>query len=338
MKCDLLSVAPMMDYTDRHCRYFLRLLSRKIRLYTEMVTTQAILRGNRQKILGYDAAEHPLALQLGGSEPDQLQQCAKIAADYGYDEINLNVGCPSHRVQAGRFGACLLKEPQLVAECVAAMKNAVDLPITVKTRIGVDECDSYEHLWHFITTVAAAGCNTFVVHARKAWLKGLSPKENREIPPLNYDWVYRLKRDFPNLGIVLNGGVKNFQQIHTHLLQVDGVMIGREAYRNAYLLANLDQVFYGVQRSVISRVDLVEEYLPYIEQKLAEGTPFSLLSRPMIGLFQGTQGARYWRRNLTTVKNPSLFQSLRSFRISKYTHYTSREEILMSRLPEIETF
>jgi tRNA-dihydrouridine synthase A len=301
MSESLLSVAPMMDCTDRHCRYFLRLLSRKIQLYTEMVTAAAILRGDRQKLLGYQVVEHPLALQLGGSDPQQLQQCAKIALDYGYEEINLNVGCPSNRVQAGRFGACLLKEPQLVADCVAAMKNAVALPITVKTRIGVDDYDSYEHLCHFIATVAAAGCQVFVVHARKAWLKGLNPRQNREIPPLNYAWVYRLKKDFPSLTIILNGGVKNFEQIQQHLLQVDGVMIGREAYHNPYLLAEIDRVFYGMQHPVMSREELVEEYLRYMERELVVGVPLSLLSRPLIGLFQGTQGARHWRRSLTTT-------------------------------------
>jgi tRNA-dihydrouridine synthase A len=297
----LLSVAPMMDCTDRHCRYFLRLLSQKIRLYTEMITTQAILHGDRPRLLHYDASEHPLALQLGGSEPHQLRECSKIAADYGYNEINLNVGCPSNRVQAGRFGACLIKEPQLVAECVAAMKNATHLPVTVKTRIAVDEYDSYEYLCHFIATIARTGCDTFVIHARKAWLKGLSPKENREVPPLNYNWVYRLKRDFPYLTIILNGGVKNFQQIHEHLLQVDGVMIGREAYRNPYLLAHVDQVFYGAKQPLISRTDLVEAYWVYMGRQSAKGVPFSLLSRPLIGLFQGIQGARAWRRNLTTA-------------------------------------
>jgi tRNA-dihydrouridine synthase A len=311
MKDHLLAVAPMMDCTDRHCRYFLRLMSKKIRLYTEMVTAQAILRGDRQKLLRYNISEHPIALQLGGSDPQQLQQCAKIAEDYGYDEINLNIGCPSDRVQAGRFGACLLKAPQLVAECVAAMKHAVDLPVTVKTRIGVDDCDSYEYLCHFITTVAEAGCSIFIIHARKAWLKGLSPKENREIPPLNYDCVYRLKKDFSHLGIILNGGVKNFQQIQAHLLQIDGVMIGREAYRNPYLLANVDQVFYGVQRSTISRFDLVEQYLFYVEQQLAQGVPFSLLLRPLIGLFQGTQGAKDWRRSLTTSNYKKNISELR---------------------------
>ena len=297
----LLSVAPMMDCTDRHCRYFLRLLSQKIGLYTEMVTAAAILRGDRQRLLGYRPVEHPLALQLGGSDPQQLQECAKIAVDYGYNEINLNVGCPSNRVQAGRFGACLLKEPNLVADCVAAMHNAVTLPITVKTRIGVDDYDSYEHLCHFITTVAAAGCNVFVVHARKAWLKGLNPRENREIPPLNYDWIYRLKNDFSNLSFIVNGGVKNFSQIRQHLLQLDGVMIGREAYHNPYILAEIDQVFYDLPGPVISREAVLEEYLRYIEDELITGVPLSLLTKPLIGLYKGTTGARHWRRSLTTI-------------------------------------
>ena len=295
----LIAVAPMLDWTDRHYRYFIRLLSRHTLLYTEMVTTGAILRGDRERLLAHDPAEHPLALQLGGSDPAELARCARIAADWGYDEINLNVGCPSDRVQSGRFGACLMAEPDLVAACVAAMRAATDLPVTVKTRIGIDERDSYQELADFVRRVAAGGCTVFIVHARKAWLSGLSPKENREIPPLRHEVVHRLKRDFPELTIVLNGGLTTLEQVTEQLRQVDGVMIGRAAYENPYLLAEVDRRFFGSSASPPNRHQVVRALLPYLEERLRAGTPLQCMTRPILGLFQGIPGARAWRRVLS---------------------------------------
>lgn len=292
-------VAPMMDWTDRHDRYFLRLISRRVRLYTEMLTTGAILHGDRDKLLGYDLSEHPVAIQLGGSDPKELATAAMIAAAWGYDEINLNVGCPSNRVQSGRFGACLMAEPLLVAECVAAMKAAVKIPVTVKTRIGIDDRDAYEHLQRFIDANAGAGCDVFIIHARKAWLQGLSPRENREIPPLHYDVVYRLKADFPELTIVINGGITDLQQVEGHLAQVDGVMLGRAAYHNPYLLAEVDRRFFGATRPPLSRHQVIEALLPYVAQQLAQGVHLSAITRHVLGLFQGLPGARAWRRHLS---------------------------------------
>ncbi len=300
------SVAPMMDWTDRHCRYFLRLISRHALLYTEMVTTGAILHGDHFRHLRYHPAEHPLALQLGGSDPAALAQCARIAADYGYDEINLNVGCPSDRVQDGRFGACLMAEPALVAECVAAMRAAVHTPITIKHRIGIDDQDSYEEMCQFVRTVASAGCSTFIVHARKAWLSGLSPKENREIPPLRYELVYQLKRDFPQLEIIINGGITDWPAIDEHLRHVDGVMLGREAYHNPYILAPVDARLFGVPTPARSRDEVLDALLPYVSQALAaqaDGRPASTLqhiSRHILGLYHGEPGARAFRRVLST--------------------------------------
>lgn len=295
----LIAVAPMLDWTDRHYRYFIRLLSRHTLLYTEMVTTGAILRGDRQRLLAHDPTEHPLALQLGGSDPAELARCARIAADWGYDEINLNVGCPSDRVQSGRFGACLMAEPDLVAACVAAMRAATNLPVTVKTRIGIDERDSYQELADFVRRVAAGGCTVFIVHARKAWLSGLSPKENREIPPLRHEVVHRLKRDFPELTIVLNGGLTTLEQVTEQLRQVDGVMIGRAAYENPYLLAEVDRRFFGSSASPPNRHQVVRALLPYLEERLRAGTPLQCMTRPILGLFQGIPGARAWRRVLS---------------------------------------
>ncbi len=289
----------MLDWTDRHYRYFIRLLSRHTLLYTEMVTTGAILRGDRQRLLAHDPAEHPLALQLGGSDPAELTRCARIAADRGYDELNLNVGCPSDRVQSGRFGACLMAEPDLVAACVAAMRAATDLPVTVKTRIGIDERDSYQELADFVRRVAAGGCTVFIVHARKAWLSGLSPKENREIPPLRYEVVHRLKRDFPELTIVLNGGLTTLEQVTEQLRQVDGAMIGRAAYENPYLLAEVDRRFFGSSAPPPNRHQVVRALLPYLEERLRAGTPLQCMTRPILGLFQGIPGARAWRRVLS---------------------------------------
>lgn len=294
-----LCVAPMMDWTDRHDRYFLRLLSRHTRLYTEMVTTSAVLHGDRQRLLGFDATEHPLALQLGGSDPGELAGCARIAEDWGYDEVNLNVGCPSDRVQSGRFGACLMAEPGLVADCVAAMGAATRLPVTVKTRIGIDHRDTYEELAAFVSRVTEAGCQTLIVHARKAWLQGLSPKENREVPPLNYPTVYRLKQDFPALNMVINGGILNLDAASEHLQQVDGVMIGRAAYQNPYLLASVDQRLFGDPAPILDRRQIVQRLLPYVEQELAKGLYLHRITRHILGLFQGQPGARQWRRYLS---------------------------------------
>ncbi|EDL52586.1 NifR3/Smm1 family protein [Vibrio mediterranei AK1] len=289
----------MLDWTDRHCRYFHRLLSSQTLLYTEMVTTGAIIHG-KGDFLAYNEEEHPVALQLGGSNPADLATCAKLAAERGYDEINLNVGCPSDRVQNGRFGACLMAEPELVAECVAAMKEVVDVPVTVKTRIGIDDQDSYEFLTRFVSLVSEkAGCEQFTIHARKAWLSGLSPKENREIPPLDYPRAYQIKKDFPHLQIAVNGGVKTLEESLEHLKHLDGVMIGREAYQNPYILAQVDQLIFGLDTPVKKRKQVVEEMYPYIERQLANGSYLGHISRHMIGLFQAMPGARQWRRYIS---------------------------------------
>ncbi|EKF9175824.1 tRNA dihydrouridine(20/20a) synthase DusA [Vibrio cholerae] len=294
-----LSVAPMLDWTDRHCRYFHRLLSAQTLLYTEMVTTGAIIHG-RGDFLAYNQEEHPVALQFGGSNPKDLAHCAKLAQERGYDEINLNVGCPSDRVQNGRFGACLMGEPDLVAECVAAMRAVVDIPVTVKTRIGIDDQDSYEFLTQFIATVAEkGGCEQFTIHARKAWLSGLSPKENREIPPLDYPRAYQIKRDFPHLTIAVNGGVKSLEEAKLHLQHLDGVMIGREAYQNPYLLAEVDQQIFGLETPVKKRSQVIHEMMPYIERELSQGTHLGHMTRHMLGLFQNMPGARQWRRHIS---------------------------------------
>jgi tRNA-dihydrouridine synthase A len=294
-----LAVAPMLDWTDRYCRYFLRQLSRHTLLYTEMITTGAILQGDRDRFLRFDDAEHPLAIQLGGSEPAALAECAKIAGEWGYDEVNLNVGCPSDRVQSGLFGACLMAEPGLVADCVKAMRDTVSIPVTVKHRIGIDDRDSYDELTHFIGTLADAGCGTFVIHARKAWLQGLSPKENREVPPLRYDIVYRIKEDFPELEIVINGGILDLHQAVEHLEQVDGVMIGRAAYNDPWLLADADRLIFHQPNPVTDRKEVIELMLPWIRQELGAGTPLHRMTRHLLGLFNGLPGARRWRRHLS---------------------------------------
>jgi tRNA-dihydrouridine synthase A len=295
-----LSVAPMMDWTDRHERFFLRLISRRALLYTEMITAAAILRGDRGRLLAYHPAEHPVALQLGGSDPASLAESARIGADLGYDEINLNVGCPSDRVQTGRFGACLMLEPALVRDCLAAMRAAVSVPVTVKHRIGVDDTDSYDALCRFVATVAESGCTTFIVHARKALLSGLTPKENREIPPLSYETVHRLKRDFPHLAVVLNGGVRSLDEVEEELRQIDGVMIGRAAYETPYMLAEVDHRIFGEDSApALSRHAIIEAYRPYMRAELAAGTPLRHMTRHILGLFQGLPGARAWRRTLT---------------------------------------
>jgi tRNA-dihydrouridine synthase A len=289
----------MMDWTDRHCRFFLRLLSKHARLYTEMVTTGAIMHGKAERLLAYDPAEHPIALQLGGSDPADLAASAKVGERFGYDEINLNVGCPSDRVQEGKFGACLMAEPDLVAACVRAMRESVYVPVTVKTRIGIDDKDSYEELAHFIGTVAGAGCGTFIIHARKAWLQGLSPKENRTKPPLRYDVVTRLKADFPGLQFVLNGGITSLDQAEGHLKQFDGVMLGRAAYENPYLLAQVDGRFFGGTAEIPTRAAILEAFKPYVQAELDRGHRLHSITRHILGLFQGVRGGRVWRRYLS---------------------------------------
>ena len=294
-----LSVAPMMDWTDRHCRMFHRALTRRTLLYTEMVTTGALLHGDRERHLGYSPPERPLALQLGGSDPAALAEGARLAEDWGYSEVNLNCGCPSDRVQEGAFGACLMARPDTVARAVEAMRGACTLPVTVKHRIGIDDLDRYEDLRHFVETVAAAGCETFIVHARKAWLSGLSPKENREIPPLRYEVVQALKEDFPALVIVLNGGLLSLADARAALTWADGAMIGRAAYREPYLLAAADREVFGEETPVPSRHEVVAAYRPYVEAGLAAGESLHRLMRPTLGLFAGQPGARHWKRTLS---------------------------------------
>lgn len=293
------TVAPMLDWTDRHCRYFHRLLTKQAPLYTEMVTTGALLNGDVERHLRFNAFEQPVALQLGGSEPKEMVACARLAEDYGYAEVNINVGCPSERVQKGAFGACLMAEPHLIADCVAAMQAAVNMPVTVKNRIGIDEQQERDSLFNFVETVAQAGCQTFIVHARKAWLKGLSPKENREIPPLNYALVYELKQAFPQLEIIINGGITTLEQCQHHLQWVDGVMVGREAYHNPWLLAQVDSQLYATPDSFNQRKAVIDAFIPYIEQQLSQGGTLAPMSKPILGLFQGIAGARYWRRYIS---------------------------------------
>jgi tRNA-dihydrouridine synthase A len=295
----LFAVAPMMDWTDRHCRVFHRMLTRRARLYTEMVTAQAIRHGDRHRLLGFDPREQPVVLQLGGSDPALLAEAARWGEDFGYAEINLNVGCPSDRVQEGRFGACLMAEPHLVADCVAAMRRAVALPVTVKCRLGIDDQDTEESLDSFIRLVSAAGCRTFIVHARKAWLKGLSPKENREVPPLDHGRVLRLARDFPDLSIILNGGLTSLGEAERYLADVDGIMLGRAAYQTPWILAEVDSRLFGEPSPVSDRLEAVEAMRPYIAAELARGTYLSHITRHMMGLFHGEPGGRWWRRILS---------------------------------------
>ena len=291
------SVAPMMDWTDSPCRVLHRCLTRNALLYTEMVTADAVLHGDRARLLGFDAFEHPVALQLGGSDPAKLAQAARIAADFGYDEVNLNVGCPSDRVQSGRFGACLMREPQLVGECVAAMRAAVSIPVTVKCRIGVDDQDPEESLRRLIDTCAKTGVSIFAVHARKAWLEGLSPKENRDVPPLDYDLVYRIKRERPSLTILVNGGIETLEQAQEHLTHVDGVMLGRAAYQNPMMLAEVDARFFGGATTDVDAA--VEAYAEHVARALAGGARLHPLIKPMLGLYNGRPGARLFRRHLS---------------------------------------
>ncbi len=299
MKKHFFSVAPMLDWTDRHCRYFHRLISKKALLYTEMVTTGAIIHGDASRFLAFNEQEHPVAFQLGGSHPEELAICARLVEERGFDQINLNVGCPSDRVQNGLFGACLMARPRLVAECIAAMQAVVAIPVTVKTRIGIDEMESYEQFRQFVVEVMAAGCKTFIVHARKAWLQGLSPKENRDIPPLRYDYVYRLKQELPELEVIINGGLDNLETARAQLAQVDGVMLGRAVYHQPYLLAEVDRLFYGDHHPLKTRQEIIEQLIPYIQQQLAKGLRLNHISRHILGLFHGQKGARQWRRHIS---------------------------------------
>jgi tRNA-dihydrouridine synthase A len=289
----------MMDWSDRHCRFFFRQLSRRALVYTEMVTTGALLHGDVPRHLEFSPAEHPVALQLGGSEPTDLAACAKLAGRWGYDEINLNCGCPSERVQKGAFGACLMSEPELVADCVRAMQDAVTIPVTVKHRLGIDRIEDYDFARRFVETLAAAGCRTFIVHARNAWLKGLSPKENRDVPPLRYAEVHRLKRDFPELEIVVNGGIHTLAEAEAQLAHVDGVMLGRTAYHDPYLLAEVDARIFGDPCNVPSRRDVVDAMIAYAHAEGEKGVPVRSIARHMIGLLHGEPGARTWRRMLS---------------------------------------
>ena len=292
-----LSVAPMMDWTDTHCRAFHRVLAPRALLYTEMVHANAVVLGDRARLLGFDASEHPVALQLGGSDPALLAEASRIGAEWGFDEINLNVGCPSDRVQAGRFGACLMREPSLVADCVAAMRAAVRVPVTVKCRLGVDELEDYDVFLAFIEAVAAAGCTRFIVHARKAWLQGLSPKENREIPPLRYDWVHRLKRERPALTVLINGGLRELDEVDAQLAHVDGAMIGRAAYHEPYRLHELAVRLQGATQR--PRAELLRAFFPYVETQLARGVAIKHITRHVLGLFHAQPGGRAFRQILS---------------------------------------
>lgn len=295
-----LSIAPMLDYTDRHERFFLRLLSKHILLYTEMVTTHALIHAGAERFLRHDPFEHPVALQLAGNSPKALAECSRMGEDAGFVEINLNCGCPSDRVQSGAFGACLMKDKDLVAECISSMREAVSIPVSIKTRIGVDQQDTWEFFHDFVKTIAETGCDVFIIHARKAWLKGLSPKENRTKPPLMYDFVYRLKNEFPHLNISLNGGVQSLNAVEECLKKVDGVMVGREAYENPWFLAEADErIFNGKASAIASRRALLEAFLPYMEKQLKEGCPLTIMTRHLFGLFNGIPGARRYRQILS---------------------------------------
>ncbi len=293
------SVAPMMDWTDRHCRYFHRLLSKHAQLYTEMITSKAIINGDQNRLLDYHQDEHPITLQLGGSDTKEMAQCAKIAEKWGYDEININAGCPSDRVQSGSFGACLMNTPQIVADCVDAMKQISDIPVTLKSRIGVDDMESYEELFSFVSLVEKAGCNTFIIHARKAWLKGLSPKQNRTIPPLNYDWVYQIKKDFPNLNIGINGGITNLDEAQKHLQKTDSVMLGRVVYHQPYLLSEVDEKIYHQSVSILSREQVLLKFIDYMKVQHQKGVPIRAMTRHILGLYHGQKNAKKFKRLLS---------------------------------------
>jgi len=292
-------VAPMLDWTDKHQRYFLRLMSKKALLYTEMVTTGALVHGDIERHLAFNKEEHPVALQLGGSEPKAMAHCAKMAEDYGYDEVNINVGCPSDRVQSGAFGACLMAEAELVGENVSQMQHAVEIPVTVKNRIAIDDMDEVETLHNFIQTVSQAGCKTFIIHARKAWLKGLSPKQNRDVPPLNYELVYQMKKEFPDTEIIINGGIKTLDECSMHLKQVDGVMVGREAYHNPFIMNQVDEKIYADVINSQTHFDILERYIDYMEEQLKKGVYLKHMSRHILGLFPAMAGAKAWRRHIS---------------------------------------
>ena len=293
------SIAPMMDWTDKHCRYFYRLLSKNVQLYTEMITTKAILRGDKNRLLDFNANENPLVLQLGGSDPKEMAECALIAQDWGYDEVNINVGCPSDRVLSGSFGACLMKEPDLVAQCVETMIEKCDIPVTVKHRIGIDDMESYEQLSEFVDLISQKGCQHFIVHARKAWLTGLSPKENRTIPPLNYPWVYQLKKDFPDLKFSINGGIDSCEDIVGHLEHVDGVMLGRSIYHNPFLLEQIELEIFKSNVGLLNRELILSKYMSYISVQLQQGVPIRSMTRHILGLYHGEANAKLFRRLLS---------------------------------------
>jgi tRNA-dihydrouridine synthase A len=299
MNHSLVSIAPMMDWTDKHCRYFYRLISKNVQLYTEMITTKAILRGDKNRLLDFNDGENPLVLQLGGSDPKEMADCAIIAEDWGYDEVNINVGCPSDRVLSGSFGACLMKEPKLVAQCVEAMIERCGIPITVKHRIGIDDMESYDQLSDFVSLISQKGCQHFIVHARKAWLTGLSPKENRTIPPLNYPWVYQLKKDFPKLKFTINGGIETCQDIAEHLDQVDGVMLGRSIYHNPFLLEQIEVEIFERKESTLDREQILRQYMSYIADQSKLGVPVRSMSRHILGLYHGEANAKLFRRLLS---------------------------------------
>ena len=299
MNHSLVSIAPMMDWTDKHCRYFYRLISKNVQLYTEMITTKAILRGDKNRLLDFNDGENPLVLQLGGSDPKEMAECAIIAEDWGYDEVNINVGCPSDRVLSGSFGACLMKEPKLVAQCVEAMIERCGIPITVKHRIGIDDMESYDQLSDFVSLISQKGCQHFIVHARKAWLTGLSPKENRTIPPLNYPWVYQLKKDFPKLKFTINGGIETCQDIARHLDQVDGVMLGRSIYHNPFLLEQIEVEIFKSKESTLDREHILRQYMSYIAEQSKLGVPVRSMSRHILGLYHGEANAKLFRRLLS---------------------------------------
>ena len=299
MNHSLVSVAPMMDWTDKHCRFFYRLISKNVQLYTEMITTKAILRGDKNRLLDFNAGENPLVLQLGGSDPKEMAECALIAQDWGYDEVNINVGCPSDRVLSGSFGACLMKEPNLVAQCVETMIERCDVPITVKHRIGIDDMESYEQLSEFVDLISQKGCQHFIVHARKAWLTGLSPKENRTIPPLNYPWVYQLKKDFPNLKFSINGGIDSCEDIVGHLDHVDGAMLGRSIYHNPFLLEQIELEIFKSNVGLLNRELILSKYMSYISAQLQQGVPIRSMTRHILGLYHGEANAKLFRRLLS---------------------------------------
>ncbi|MBT5983689.1 MAG: tRNA dihydrouridine(20/20a) synthase DusA [Thiotrichales bacterium] len=299
MNSSLVSIAPMMDWTDKHCRYFYRLISKNVQLYTEMITTKAILRGDKNRLLDFNAIENPLVLQLGGSDPKEMAACALIAQDWGYDEVNINVGCPSDRVLSGSFGACLMKEPNLVAQCIESMTDKCEIPVTVKHRIGIDDMESYDELSDFVFQISNKGCQHFIVHARKAWLKGLSPKENRTIPPLNYSWVYQLKKDFPPLKITINGGIESCEDVKKHLELVDGVMMGRSIYHNPFLLREIDKTIFDEKNILIGREQILKIYMTYIEKQSQNGVPIRSMTRHILGLYHGEANAKLFRRLLS---------------------------------------